>query len=377
MKYLDKKLFSLYCIISANAEIGRKMKLGEKELEVRAEEALRACLSKVPFLRIEEIKRKPSGDEVRPDFLFRLTLPQGEQQDLVVDVKSNGQPRLAREAVNQLVRYGDSYPGAYGVLIAPYIAPKAAEICIQEEIGYADLSGNCRLCFGQVYIEQEGKPNAFAEKRDLRSLYSPKAERVLRVLLNHRKRPWKIAELADEAQVSLGQVSNVKKLLNDREWIQVQRGGFILGEPEGLLKEWAENYAFKRNVAREYYSLKGVPEIEADLAEACRQRGLVCALTSFSGAARLAPAVRYQTVVAYIEEVVQDVAPHLGLKEVASGPNVRLLHPYDRGVLYGTRKVEGIQIASPVQIYLDLLSFRGRGEEAAQALLEQVIRKRW
>ncbi|MDY6990637.1 MAG: type IV toxin-antitoxin system AbiEi family antitoxin [Thermodesulfobacteriota bacterium] len=355
------------------------MKIARKELEERAEKALRSCLSKVPLLKIEGIKRVPSRDGVRPepDFLFGLTLAHGAQQELVVEAKSNGQPRLAREAANQLVRYRDSYPEAYGVFIAPYISPKAAEICIQEDIGYADLSGNCRLCFAQVYIEREGKPNAFAEKRDLRSLFSPKAERVLRVLLNHPKRPWKIVELATEAQVSLGQVSNVKKLLNDREWIQVQSRGLILGEPQELLKEWAENYSFKRNVAKGFYSLKRVPEIEADLSEACRQKGLVCALTSFSGAARLAPAVRYQTVVAYIDEVGQDLAPLLGLKEVTTGANVTLLYPYDRGALYGAREVEGIQIVSPIQIYLDLQSVRGRGQEAAQALLEQVIRKRW
>lgn len=355
------------------------MKLGEKELEERAEKALRSCLSKVPLLKIEKIKKAPSWDGMtpEPDFLFRLTFAHGEQQELVVEAKSNGQPRLAREAANQLVRYRDSYPEAYGVFMAPYISPKAAEICIQEDIGYADLSGNCRLCFAQVYIEQEGKPNAFAERRDLRSLFSPKAERVLRVLLNHPKRPWKIAELADEAQVSLGQVSNVKKLLNDREWIQVQRGGFVLGEPGELLNEWAENYSFKRNLAKRYYSLKGVPEIEADLAQACRRKGLVFALTGFSGAARMAAAVRYQTVVAYIDEVGQDLAPLLGLKEVTTGANVSLVSPYDRGILYGAREVEGIQVASPVQIYLDLHSFPGRGEEAAQALLEQVIRKKW
>jgi hypothetical protein len=353
------------------------MKVFGKELEDRAEKALSACLSKTPFLRIKEIKREPSQDGARPDFLVRLTLPRGEQQDLVVEVKSNGQPRLAREAANQLLRYRDSYPGAYGVLIAPYISPKAAEICIQEDIGYVDLSGNCRLCFGQVYIEQEGKPNAFANKRDLRSLYSPKAERVLRVLLNHPKRLWKTVELAEEAQVSLGQVSNVKKLLVDREWIQTQPSGFILGEPEGLLKEWAVNDSFRRNLARGLYSLKGVHEIEAHLGEVCKQRGIICALTSFSGAARLAPAVRYQTVVAYVEETGQDVAPLLGLKEVTSGANVSLLYPYDRGVLYEAREVEGVQIVSPIQIYLDLCHFPGRGEEAARVLLEQVIRQQW
>jgi len=352
------------------------MKLSGVELEKRAIEALNSCLTRVPFLKIEDIVREPSEKEVKPDLLVKIELPDSEKY-LVVEIKSNGQPRLAREAVNQLLRYRDLYPGAYGVFMAPYISPKAAEICIKEEIGYVDLAGNCRLCFGQVYIQQEGKPNLFAKKRDLRSLYSPKAERVLRVLLNNPRRSWKIKDLANEAQVSLGQVSNVKKLLMDREWIQTETSGFALNEPRELLREWAENYSFRRNQVRDYYSLKSVAEIESGLAEICNRKALKYALTGFSGAARLSPAVRYQRAIAYVEQDDEDLLSQLGLKRVSSGANLSLLSPYDSGVFYGSRVIDSIRIASPIQIYLDLSGFRGRGEEAANALLDQVIRPTW
>jgi hypothetical protein len=67
----------------------------------------------------------------------------------------------------------------------------------------------------------------------------------------------------------------------------------------------------------------------------------------------------------------------LSLKEVSSGANVSLLTPYDDGVFYGFRDVNGSLIVSPVQAYLDVIGFRGRGEEAAQGLLDQVIRPSW
>jgi len=47
------------------------------------------------------------------------------------------------------------------------------------------------------------------------------------------------------------------------------------------------------------------------------------------------------------------------------------------GVFYGSRVIDGIRVASPIQIYLDLFGFRGRGEEADNALLDQVIRPTW
>jgi len=352
------------------------MKTRNQDHENMAEERLGACLSKIPFLRIEKIKKEPENGDAKPDFLVKLASPEGERC-LLVEVKANGQPRLAREAVNQLLRYRDSFPEAYGVFMAPYISPSAAKICAEEDIGYIDLAGNCRLCFGQVYIEQEGKPNLFSKKRDLRSLYSAKAERVLRVLLNKPREAWKIVELVDEARVSLGQVSNVKKLLMDREWIKPEKSGFFLSEPEQLLKEWAENYSFRRNRVLDFYSLKNVAEVEADLAELCNRKGLLYAFTSFSGAARLAPAVRYQRVFAYLEETEEDITSLLGVKKVTSGANVSLLFPYDEGVFYGIREIDQSRIASPIQIFLDLRSFRGRGDEAASALLKKIILTQW
>jgi hypothetical protein len=352
------------------------MKISTEQLEDRAKEAIQLCLSKIPFLRIEGIKKKAKRGDKTPDFLLKLGLPDGEQY-LLVELRNNGQPRLAREAVNQILRYRDIFPGAYGVFVAPYVSPRAAEICAGADIGYLDLAGNCRLCFGQVFVEKQGNRNPFAQKRDLRSLYSPKAERVLRVLLNNPSRAWKIAELSAEAKVSLGQVSNVKKLLADREWIGSENAGFILVEPEQLLKEWSENYSFKRNRIQDYYSLKNVAEIEVDLAEACNRIGLVYALTSFSGAARLAPAVRYQRAFAYVGETEEDLPSTLGLKKVKSGANVSLLYPYDDGVFYGSSDFESVRIASPVQIYLDVSSYRGRGEEAANWLLKKVLIPEW
>lgn len=352
------------------------MKITSQELEKRAGETLRACLERVPFLKIRAVSRGPERTDMSPDFLVKLALPDGKR-DLIAEVKNNGQPRVAREAVNQLLRYRERYPGAYGVFIAPYISPQAGEICSKAGIGYVDLSGNCRLCFDRVYIEQEGRPNTFARKRDLRSLYSPRAARVLRALLTNPPKAWKVQALAEEAQVSLGQVSNVKKLLSDREWVRVKPEGFVLCQPEALLKEWAENYSFRKNRVRDFYSLKNPTEIESDLASLCDKEGIRYALTGFSGAARWAPEVRYQRAMAYVGDAQADVVAGLRLKEAPSGANVTLLTPYDDGVFYNMQEMDGAQVASAVQIYLDLKGFRGRGGEAADALLERVIRPTW
>jgi hypothetical protein len=194
--------------------------------------------------------------------------------------------------------------------------------------------------------------------------------------LTDSQRSWKTEALANAADVSIGQVANVKKLLTDREWLSSETSGIRLSNPSALLDEWSLQYKFRRNKVNDYYAMAEVSEIEYQLAETCQQKSINYALTGFSGAARLAPAVRYQRGIAYLDGGLDDLVDALGWKSVESGANVTLLAPYDEGVFYGTRDVNGMRVVSPVQVYLDLQSYRGRGQEAAQAVRKE-IEKAW
>ncbi len=308
---------------------------------------------------------------------FQVTVRvQDHSRLLLAEVKNNGQPRFARMAVYELKDALTKKQDAYGVFIAPYVSAEAGKICEEAGIGYMDLAGNCLISFETVYIRQTNLPNPTIQKRDLRSLYSPKGERILRVLLNEPKRPWKLARLAQAAEVSLGQVSNVKKLLLDREWLRTSVDGISLANPAALLDEWAQTYDFRRNDVREYYAMAELSEIEAQLAATCQRLGLQYALTGFSSAARIAPMVRYQRASAYVKGDVNSLIETLGWKAVSSGANVNLLISYDDGVFFGAKDMDDITIAAPVQTYLDLQNIRGRGQEAAQ-VVRKAMEKTW
>lgn len=109
----------------------------------------------------------------------------------------------------------------------------------------------------------------------------------------------------------------------------------------------------------------------------CRQQQVPCALTLFSGAALVAPFARYTRGFAYVGKNIREVADELGLKEVTSGPNFTILEPYDEGVFYGSNEIDDMQVVSDIQLYLDLIGFKGRGEESATFLLEQRIKPKW
>lgn len=341
-----------------------------------AVEQLYKRLADVPFCTLQAQAPLSQSSLAGPDWTGRLRVGDDERP-VLLEADTSGQPRRAREAANTFLRWNNLYPTAARVFAAPYVSPDAAEILSRENIGYVDLSGNCRLCFDQVYIRTEGRPNKFSQRRDLRSLYSPKAERVLRILLAEPQRGWKIKELAAAAGVSLGQASNVKRLLEDREWLKPGENGFRLMQPDRLLNEWSENYNYRKNKTTDYYCVDPAPEVEAKLAAVCDDMKLPYALAGLSAAWRLAPYVRYQRAMAYVPEGIDEVVKRVGLKPVASGPNVTLLVPYDEGVLTGSQVVDRIRVTSPIQTYLDLCGFRGRGEEAAEAVLRGVIKPTW
>jgi hypothetical protein len=352
------------------------MKPQETQFEANAVAAVEQCLADVPFCKTRRSSKQLRAGTSESDGTLKVVLPDTTERLLVIEAKRSGQPRSARDAVNSLLRLRAAYPDTYCVFVAPYISPAAAELTEQEDVGYVDLSGNCRLSFDRVYIRREGLPNKFAQRRDLKSLYSPKAERILRMLLLEPKRAWKIDKLAMAADVSLGQASNVKKLLEDREWLRRDSNGLVLNEPQKLLSEWAQNYRFSRNESKNFYSLDPLPVIESKLAMA-KESGAEYALTGFSAAARLAPMVRYQRASAYVTGDIEELAKRMGLKAVDSGANVSLIAPYDQGVFAGARTIDSVRIASPVQTYLDVLNSKARGQEAADAILNQVIKPTW
>ena len=361
----------------------------ETEIQNRSGPLIEQTLRNIPAVRNVRLKAKLCLGHANVDFLVEIWAkgePEGKgtaHHTLIVEVKANGQPRWAKVAADELDRYlqqaaESGYPHAYGIFVAPYVSEAAAEILCERGHGYLDLAGNGRLAFDGVYVERKGNPNPFSERSELRTLFSPKASRVLRILLMHPYRPWRMAALAEEANVSLGLVAKVKPLLLDRTWADETAQGLALTEPAAALDVWGIAFQRRSNHIHDFYSFGSTQEAEQRIAEAAEAAGARYALAEFSGAERLAPHVRYSRASAYVEaDVLEEVARHAGLRAVETGPNVRLFEPYDEGVFFGAREIGDIRIAHPIQLLLDLKIARGRGEEAAAFLRSQVLEPAW
>ena len=94
----------------------------DSDILQQAEEALKDCLKSPPFIQSVRFERERSEGGFRPDLVARITTPDGEKI-VLIEVKNNGQPRYARQAVNELTLYVQKLPDSYGVFEPPISLP--------------------------------------------------------------------------------------------------------------------------------------------------------------------------------------------------------------------------------------------------------------
>lgn len=358
----------------------------EPEIIYRLQGIVKELLESTGFVKVTDLKSEAQstqlfGQRFEPDLIFEVQVRGKNKYLLVFEIKSMGQPRYVRSAANQLLSIVGTRREFYGVFGASFISEESRQICREQGIGFADLAGNCLFKFDNVYISIEGRPNPYPATRPLKSIFAPKSTRALRVLLCDPKKEWFVKDLARDANISLGQASNLKKRLLEYEFIEAmgdKKGmKFRLSDPKTLLSKWASNYTYRSNRITNLYCLDDVKTIENKLVDYCEAKQIPYAFTLTSGASRVAPFLRYRRVFAYVMDSSEKIAQELGWKEVPSGPNISLLEPYDEGVFYGLQNINGAKVVCDIQLYLDLQGYRERGEEAARFLFESRLTTRW
>ena len=347
--------------------------LKHDQIEEKYIHAIKNCFSKIPGsnISLELLQKQINADAA---LLFQRN---DLEKELLIELKTLGTPKRIREAVNQLLVLLNEYPQSYGIVVAPYISTRSAELCKKANIGYVDLSGNFWIAFDSIFLNQENMPNKFPTETSLTSLYAPKTERVLRVLLTYPYQVWKTKDLAEEADISMGMITHIRRRLEEEKWVNKREVGFSLSHPDLLLMDWVGHYNFQNHERYEFYTMTPLNDAESRINEICNKSSVNSALTAFSAANHLAPMVKGQKSSIFVSQDVLEIAREAGLKRVSSGANIDLIKPYDTGVFWNRYQVQDIQIATPIQVYLDLKHMHGRGEEAAEFLLMEVIQKRW
>src|SRR5579862_9645483 len=72
-----------------------------------------------------------------------------------------------------------------GVLLicAPFISPRVAELCREQNVSYLDGVGNCRITAPGLFVHVSGHPNRQAAIKTAADPFSRKSSRIVRTLL--------------------------------------------------------------------------------------------------------------------------------------------------------------------------------------------------
>ena len=346
-------------------------------------EALRG----LPEVQAElDVPLQPGGPDRGYDARVDLWVG-GKVATLLIEVKKALYPRDVRQALWQFQDFARRWPQsaegrqAVSFLVAQSISPGAKDLLRDERVGYYDGGGSLFLPAKNIYVYVD-KPPPKSLSRSIRSLFSGRRAQVLYAVLMRHGAWFGVKEIAEQARVSPATASQVLTELERFDWV-VSRGQGPskerhLQEPGALLDAWAKQLPVMRPLAmRRYFvpSARGEGLVEK-FAEVCAANKAEYAITHEAAGQRYAP---FLSTVSQVRcrllagPAADGALVALDGRIVDQGANLAVIEVKSSGELLFRELVDGIWLATPVQVYLDLMRGEGRAREMAKHLRKERI----
>lgn len=275
---------------------------------------------------------------------------------------------------------GDS-EAPLSLLVAESISLGAKDLLKSECVGYYDSGGSLFLPAPGAYLYIDRPPPKTLEK-SVRALFSSRRAQVLHALLVKYQDWFGVTALAQQAMVSPATASQVLTELERFDWLVVRGQGPSkerhLREPAALLDAWTKQLAGSQPLPlRRYY----VPGMKADtlvarIGEVFELHNVQYAITHEAAAQRYAPFLSNVSQVrarVLNGQNVDAAITDLGARVVNDGANFAVIEAKSSGELLFREKIDGLWLASPIHIYLDLLRGEGRAKEMAEHFRKERI----
>ncbi|MDE0039326.1 MAG: type IV toxin-antitoxin system AbiEi family antitoxin [Gammaproteobacteria bacterium] len=345
---------------------------------------LRATLTALPFCDAVHSVTATAGETAIPsqeDAVLHCMWAR-RTVELVLLVRTNIYPRDAREILWRMDALTANRPDAVPVLVADAISATAKEMLRDRRAAYFDAGGSLFLCSEPVYVHID-RPSPRPMASRVQSLFRGSRAQVVHCLLLAPRTWFGATHLAEQAGVSPGTASVVLRHLEQHEWVHTRGRGPTkqrrVADAGCLLDAWTRsNEAVRPFSVRDYY-VPVVPEqaLALELQRAFTAHGGDYALTGESAAQRYAPFLstvsRIHCLVAPRDGRIDSVLRDLDARRVDQGANLSVTPAPFPGAFASREQVDGVWLASPVIVYLDLLRVGGRGREMARHLRRERI----
>jgi hypothetical protein len=198
-----------------------------------------------------------------------------------------------------------------------------------------------------------------------------------------QQRGWfGVTELAQQALVSPATVSQVLTQLERFDWLTVRGQGprkeRQLREPAALLDAWVRQLAAIRPPDLRRYFVPGskADTLAAQVGQVFDTHVVDYAISHEAAAQHHAPflsSVSQVRVRVLIGPNADAAVGDLGARAVTEGANLAIIEANSPGELLFRERVGNLWLASPIQIYLDLLRGEGRSKELAEHFRQERI----
>lgn len=270
----------------------------------------------------------------------------------------------------------DRRPGSIGVVAARYLAKSTRKRLAEVGLSYTDATGNILVKAQSpgLFISDRGADNDpwRGPGRPRGTLKGEPAAKVVRALLDFPG-PWKVRELVGVSGASTGSVYRVVEFLETEALATRDADGQIdIPDWTTLLKRWSQDYQFLHtNTVTRWIAPRGLPAF----LEGVRRSGLHdYAVTGSIAAAAWASYAPARSAMAYVANA-EDVADAWGLRPADAGVNVVLAKPAYGVVLERSRHaLDGLRVAAPTQVAVDLMTGPGRAPSEAEELVDWMKR---
>ncbi|MDF3310005.1 helix-turn-helix domain-containing protein [Rhodococcus sp. T2V] len=312
----------------------------------------------------------------RADGRLRITPPDGDAADFLVEVKRVLNRRDIGVVVGRLGNAADDTPGQ-GLVMARYISPPLQELLRERSLSYIDATGNVMVTArrpAMVLRDRGASQDPFrGPGRPRATLKGEPAARLIRTLTREQG-PWSARELVARSGVSTGATYRVLELLQEEELVsRTADKRFEVTDWPQLLRRWSRDYSFVDNT--QTYQLidpRGVPALLKRLAKD-KVPGFRYAVTGSVAAAEWAPYAPARAAFIYtdnLDEAARKWRLHPVDPDTAEAANVILGEPEYSVVFENTSRAEdGYTIAAIEQVAVDLLSGPGRNPAEGEELI--------
>lgn len=292
----------------------------------------------------------------------------------IVEFKPVATAATVRRAAERLTKHAHS--DMVPVLAVPFMGEVGRRICAELGLGWIDLSGNADIRASTLRILIDGRPNQYVQLGRPATPFAPKSSRIARHLLANPNKSFTQRELATATDLDRGQVSRLVARLGEERLIKTVAKRVALGDRRGMLEAWRADYDFGRHgILRGHMLGRTGEEVIRRLARELDAKGKPYGFTGLAAAWALTHVASFRLVTVYVD-ALPDMRWQrtIDFMEQPMGTNVWFVQPEDDRILRSIRHADGIACVQPEQVWLDLKTHPERAPEAADALLERIIK---